>query len=141
MALFLWPHEYIPHPGVSFASNIGMPSYRSTMSSGKTRQRNKLSSELSFYNATWSLTDLQRGEFQAIVKVNLRGGSDWFEILLPVNSGMELVTARFVDGKLSETYEDTMYWSVSATLECKGVPTVTEVELDALLMQLESEGC
>jgi hypothetical protein len=141
MALFQWPEDRIPAPSTSFVSDIATPVFRSVMASGKTRQRNQASSELSFYDVVWSLTDLQRGYFKTLVKDSLTGGADWFEITLPVNSGMELVKARFVGGRYDEAYQPTFHWNVSATLECVDVPTVTPAELAALLVQLESEGC
>ena len=141
MAFFQWREDRIPAPSTSFASDIATPNTRSIMASGKTRQRNRINDELSFYNVVWALTDLQRGYFRKLVIEELNGGADWFDITLPVNSGMELVRARFVGGRFDEAYEDNFTWIVSATLECEDVPTVTPGELATLLVQLESEGC
>ncbi len=141
MAFFQWPEDRIPAPSTSFVSDIDTPNFRTVMSSGKTRQRNRFNAELSFYNVVWTLTDLQRGYFRKLVIEELNGGADWFDITLPVNSGMELVTARFVGGRYDEAHQENFTWSVSATLECQDVPTITTEDLVILLTQLESENC
>jgi len=104
------------------------------MDGGKIRQRNRFSEESSFYEVGWDMEDDQRALFKGILKNKLSNGSDFFNITLPINEGLQLVKARFIGGSYNEQYHGVLNWRISATLECFEVPTWSEEVVDGIIL-------
>tara|TARA_B100001142_G_C13817279_1_gene455101 strand:+ start:101 stop:508 length:408 start_codon:yes stop_codon:yes gene_type:complete len=130
----IWPDNAMPRPSVSFQGKATANTLRSQMESGLMRQRRRFSVELNTYTVTWNFTEEERTVFRKFFRDKVNHGADYFTIELPVGDGNDYtaVTARFSSGGFSESYKDFRYWTISATLECSEVATISDAEYDLI---------
>ena len=119
MALVSWP-EQLPLPEQSgYAIQHVSPLQRTTMVSGRARQRRVYTSVPSNVAVQWFLTEQQAQLFEAFFRYAITDGADWF--LLPLKTPMftgdyECRFTGIYEGPVLVAYDK---WTVSATIEIK----------------------
>ena len=119
MPLVSWPTQ-LPLPEQSgYAIQHVSPTQRTTMVSGRARQRRVYTSVPSNVAVQWFLTEQQAQLFEAFFRYAITDGADWF--LLPLETPMftgnyECRFAGIYEGPVLIAYDK---WTVSATIEIK----------------------
>ena len=130
MSLVSWPTQ-LPLPEQSgYAIQHVSPLQRTTMVSGRARQRRVYTSVPSNVAVQWFLTEQQAQLFEAFFRYAITDGADWF--LLPLKTPMftgdyECRFTGIYEGPVLTAFNK---WTVSATIEIKERQT-----LDALWLQ------
>ena len=119
MPLVSWPTQ-LPLPEQSgYAIQHVSPLQRTTMVSGRARQRRVYTSVPSNVAVQWFLTEQQAQLFEAFFRYSITDGADWF--LLPLKTPMftgeyECRFTGIYEGPVLVAYDK---WTVSATIEIK----------------------
>ena len=119
MSLVSWPTQ-LPLPEQSgYAIQHVSPLQRTTMVSGRARQRRVYTSVPSNIAVQWFLTEQQAQLFEAFFRYAISDGADWF--LLPLKTPMftgdyECRFTGIYEGPVLIAYDK---WTVSATIEIK----------------------
>ena len=119
MSLVSWPAQ-LPLPEQSgYAIQHVSPLQRTTMVSGRARQRRVYTSVPSNVAVQWFLTEQQAQLFEAFFRYSITDGADWF--LLPLKTPMftgnyECRFAGIYEGPTLTTFNK---WTISATIEIK----------------------
>ena len=119
MPLVSWPTQ-LPMPEQSgYAIQHVGPLQRTTMVSGRARQRRVYTSVPSNVAVQWFLTEQQAQLFEAFFSYAITDGADWF--LLPLKTPMFTgdYECRFTGIYEGPTLTAFDKWSVSATIEIK----------------------
>lgn len=127
-----WPSSF-PLPNTNLAGDVADSTIRTTMDSGRIRQRPRFTQEQRFVNVAWSLTDIQFAVFDGFHKERLNKGADWFNINLPLGNGVQAQKARFVGGKFKHSYDAHEHWIVTAQLEIENKVQLASEVLDVYL--------
>ena len=102
-----FPHQYFPMPQRSGLGYTPVsPLMRSTMTSGRTRQRRKYTSVPTEAGVSWVFTDVQAQLFEA-----------WFNMRIRTPLGVSDYVCRFKDIYDGPVLYALGYWKISATLE------------------------
>lgn len=128
-----WP-TFLPLPNNSFSIKHEKELVRSTMESGRIRQRIRFSGARETYSVQWTFSDSEFEFFRAWFEHTISGGLDWFDISLPVGGAGELktVSARFI-GQYSDSHLAVLNHRVSATLETESPIIQDSSWTDAIL--------
>ena len=124
MTLAVWPTQ-LPLPEQSgYAIQHVSPTQRTTMVSGRARQRRVYTSVPSNVAVQWFLTEQQAQLFEAFFRYSIADGADWF--LLPLKTPMftgdyECRFTGIYEGPVLIAYDK---WTVSATIEIKERQTI-----------------
>ncbi len=115
--LFTWPRALVP--ARSFSIDPKVNAVRTTMDSGRVRQRLRQTKVVRSIGIEWELSDLEFGYFQSIQKYLLSNGVDRFVMSLPMgDNGFKCYEVRFVATKsYPAKYNDVMFWKISAQLD------------------------
>lgn len=119
MSLVSWPKQ-LPLPEQSgYAIQHISPLQRTTMVSGRARQRRAYTSVPSNVAVQWFLTEQQAQLFEAFFRYAITDGADWF--LLPLKTPMFTgdYECRFTGVYEGPTLTTFNKWTVSATIEIK----------------------
>ena len=119
MSLVSWPTQ-LPMPEQSgYAIQHVSPMQRTTMVSGRARQRRVYTSVPSNVAVQWFLTEQQAQLFEAFFRYAITDGADWF--LLPLKTPMFTgdYECRFTGVYEGPTLTAFNKWTVSATIEIK----------------------
>ena len=119
MPLVSWPTQ-LPLPEQSgYAIQHVSPMQRTTMVSGRARQRRVYTSVPSNVAVQWFLTEQQAQLFEAFFRYSITDGADWF--LLPLKTPMFTgdYECRFTGIYEGPTLTTLDTWTVSATIEIK----------------------
>ena len=119
MSLVSWPTQ-LPMPEQSgYAIQHVSPMQRTTMVSGRARQRRVYTSVPSNVAVQWFLTEQQAQLFEAFFRYAITDGADWF--LLPLKTPMFTgdYECRFTGIYEGPTLTAFNKWTVSATIEIK----------------------
>lgn len=113
-----FPHQYLPMPQ---RSGLGYkpvsPLMRSTMTSGRTRQRRKYTSVPTEAGVSWVFTDVQAQLFEAWFRDAITDGAAWFNMRIRTPLGVSDYVCRFKDIYDGPVLYALGYWKISATLE------------------------
>lgn len=128
-----FPEHLLPDPSyepysIAHESSI----LRTTMESGRVRQRRTDTSTVTTVKVLWNLKWDEYNYFTAWHKYKLHDGTDTFLIRLKGLRERTLCQARFVEGNFSMIFVEGMF-RVSANLEIYNAPTLSEAELNAAL--------
>ena len=129
MTLAVWPTQ-LPLPEQSgYAIQHVSPTQRTTMVSGRARQRRVYTSVPSNVAVQWFLTEQQAQLFEAFFRYSITDGADWF--LLPLKTPMftgnyECRFTGIYEGPVLIAYDK---WTVSATIEIKERQTLDSIWL------------
>ena len=119
MPLVSWPTQ-LPLPEQSgYAIQHVSQTQRTTMVSGRARQRRVYTSVPSNVSVQWFLTEQQAQLFEVFFRYSITDGADWF--LLPLKTPMftgdyECRFTGIYEGPTLTTFDK---WTVSATVEIK----------------------
>ena len=119
MPLVSWPTQ-LPLPEQSgYAIQHVSPLQRTTMVSGRARQRRVYTSVPSNVAVQWFLTEQQAQLFEAFFRYSIMDGADWF--LLPLKTPMFTgdYECRFTGIYEGPTLTAFNRWTISATIEIK----------------------
>ena len=125
MSLVSWPTQ-LPLPEQSgYAIQHVSPTQRTTMVSGRARQRRVYTSVPSNVAVQWFLTEQQAQLFEAFFRYAIADGADWF--LLPLKTPMFTgdYECRFTGIYEGPTLTSFNKWTVSATIEIKERQTLS----------------
>ena len=125
MSLVSWPTQ-LPLPEQSgYAIQHVSPLQRTTMVSGRARQRRVYTSVPSNVAVQWFLTEQQAQLFEAFFRYSITDGADWF--LLPLKTPMFTgdYECRFTGIYEGPTLTAFNKWTVSATIEIKERQTLS----------------
>lgn len=97
--------------------NHVQPFMRTTMESGRARQRRKFTSVPSMINVSLLCTDEQAQSFEAWFRDAIHDGADWFNALIKTPMGLQRYACRFTDMYSGPRLTGKSLWRFSATLE------------------------
>ncbi|HHA1251567.1 TPA: hypothetical protein ACOELP_001022 [Enterobacter hormaechei] len=113
-----FPHQYLPMPQRSGLGYTPVsPLMRSTMTSGRTRQRRKYTSVPTEAGVSWVFTDVQAQLFEAWFRDAITDGAAWFNMRIRTPLGVSDYVCRFKDIYDGPVLFGLGYWKISATLE------------------------
>lgn len=126
------------HSGRSY--QLVNPMLRTTMESGRARQRRAFTSVPQGANINWLFNDVQGQAFEAWWRDQLIDGAQWFECPLDTPLGYAEYTCRFTDVYSGPDRVGPNLWAYSAELELRNraVPDAGEGEFpeDILLSEI-----
>ncbi|AVL70870.1 hypothetical protein CEQ07_05230 [Oligella urethralis] len=94
------------------------PFTRTTMESGRARQRRKFSSVPTMVDVTWVFkNDSQAAAFEAWFRDAINDGADWFNMPLKTPVGMQDYVCRFAEMYTGPDLIGISSWRISAKLE------------------------
>lgn len=117
--------------GIEPKSNI----IKTRMSSGPSRNRLTSTDKTDEIKVSWLLNQDQYALFEAWYEHKAKGGTAYFDIELSGGIGMSVHSARFIADKGPYYSYKAPNWLVTATLETRNRPTLTEDHLDFLVTQ------
>ena len=139
MTLAVWPTQ-LPLPEQSgYAIQHVSPTQRTTMVSGRARQRRVYTSVPSNVAVQWFLTEQQAQVFEVWFKYSITDGADWFLCTLKTPLGIMPYECRFngiYEGPVLTSFNK---WTFSATLEIRERQTLTSNELFDIQGIIDSE--
>ncbi len=105
---------------------------RSTMESGRIRQRRSDTSTHFNFSLTWRFTRQQYAIFASWHKHKINDGTDQFYITIDGLNGRARHIVQMQGGIYQPTFNNG-FWDVSTTLECFNPTPMTEADLDSEL--------
>lgn len=131
--MFTWP-SFLPNPDNDLTAETSTASIRTKMDSGRTRVRRRFTTDYNTFRAGWTLNDVEYAVFKALFYYELKSGTEWFTINLPIGDNLTPCVARFSSIGYNARHVPAMHWKVTAELELQDNPiTLTEDTLAALL--------
>ena len=100
-----YPVDLPPPQWASNSYAVTSPNERTSMDSGRARQRKKYSSVPVMRTATWIMTDTQARTFELWYKVTLKEGTEWFNIQMRHPMGFVMMVCR-----ISGVYQGPTHW-------------------------------
>jgi len=131
----VWPSEHLPAaPQLSgFVVRPDTGVVRTQMESGFARQRRRFSSRLTRVSLRWVMTFDQMAYFKAWIADEAGYGTEFFEITLRLgDTSAQDVMARFTGEPKYQPFGAFM-WQVSADVEIKDPPLMSEDVIDVIL--------
>ena len=139
MPLVSWPTQ-LPMPEQSgYAIQHVSHTQRTTMVSGRARQRRVYTSVPSNVAVQWFLTEQQAQLFEAFFRYSITDGADWFLLPLKTPLGLMPYECRFngiYEGPVLTSFNK---WTFSGTLEIRERQTLTSNELFDMQGIIDSE--
>lgn len=128
-----WP---LGNPSSNLSGESVGQGQRTTMESGRVRQRDRFGTRTEVYSVSWLLTVAEYEAFLAFV-ATIDNGFSWFMLPLPESELLTPVQVRFINGTWSKSYVDFMHWRISAQVEAivSQGPTTQEIDIMPLLLQ------
>lgn len=127
-----WPAN-LPAPLRSgYEINPEDPILRTQMDAGPDRVRRRFTAIPSRIPVSWRFTEAQLALFEAWHKHEALDGAAWFTISLANGLGISAMEARFTKPPKKPLLSG-MNWEVSAELEVRELPVMTQAYLDAAL--------
>lgn len=113
--------SYLPKPlRDNYDINHVSPFARTTMSTGKARQRRTFTSVPSMITVNWYMKETEAQLFEAWFKYEITDGADWFNIDMKTPVGnFASYEARFTEMYSGPTINDANDWRFSAELEIR----------------------
>lgn len=110
--------EGLPHPLREGKTNRHVqPFSRTPMESGRARQRRKFSSVPSIGGYSFIFTDAQAAVFELWFKVDLKDGTQWFNMPRRTPLGQSVLVCRFVEMYEGPDEFGLNRWFISARME------------------------
>lgn len=127
-----WP-TYLPAPlRAGYEINPEDPILRTQMDAGPDRVRRRYTAIPSRIPVSWRLTEAQLALFEAWHKYEALDGAAWFTVSLVNGLGFQSMEARFAKPPKKALLSGTN-WEVSAELEVRALPVMTQECLDVAL--------
>lgn len=135
MSDIFYPHEYLPAPLLSPTGDTGFtpvnPILRTTMTSGRARQRRLYTSVPTQSNVKWHFKKDGEGQlFEAWFKHNLNDGISWFYMRMKTPLGVKYYKCRFISIYDGPYFLAPRGWQYTATLELWERPVLSAEHLE-----------
>lgn len=105
------------------------PFARTTMATGRARQRRTFQYVPSSVPITWRFTEPQAQLFEAWFKYDITDGADWFNANLKTPIGnIAPYECRFSDMYSGPSLDNSDYWIFTASLEIRERPVLSETD-------------
>ena len=128
-----WPTQ-LPNPQISGYTLSPRGGLQSTkMDSGAVRVRQRFGATPVLFKLKFKMSQVQFNIFQSWWKFKLKGGSEFVNISLLVGRQRIAHEVRFIAQYKSNLVSNAI-WEISASVEARELLTITEAELDALLL-------
>ncbi len=131
--------DLLPAPSVNYSYAAETVLGRTSMESGRYRQRRRYTTNIFFVEVSWLFNDAQLAYFTGWHKLNLLNGSLPFNIDLAFGQSLNANVAKIVNGDFRPQQVGHFDWNVSATLEVE-TPNIIDSELDLLIAGLVASG-
>jgi hypothetical protein len=127
MATIDYP-SYLPSPvRDNYDINHVSPFARTSMSTGRARQRRVFTYVPSIVTITWYMNDIEASLFEGWFKYGITDGAEWFNIDLKTPVGnFAPYECRFTEMYDGPTIDDARNWRFTAQLEIRERPVITE---------------
>lgn len=124
-----WPST-LPLPQVpGYALKPAQAFLRTPMDSGPARQRRRFSTTPSSVPVSLMFSEAQLATFEAWHHYEISDGAGWFTITLANGKGLTACEARFSGPYEAVPNGSTLQWVMTANLEVRSMPILTEAEL------------
>lgn len=107
----------LPAPSQEFSIQQAPNSSRTSMQSGRIRQRRTSASQAYQASIRWVFTDEEFEVFKGFLEYEAAGGSAWFDTPLLTGGSVNPHRIRLIDGAYSVEYQSWFGWAVSATVD------------------------
>ncbi|MBS4155248.1 hypothetical protein IZU87_15595 [Cobetia sp. MC34] len=112
--------EGLPSPlRADYQLQLTSPLQRTTMDSGRSRQRRRFSNVPNVASFAWLFTSPEAMLFEGWFRDDLLDGAEWFECPLRTPLGMEIYNVRFVDVYSGPLLAGCSSWRYTARLEMR----------------------
>ena len=128
----VWPTQLPALLRAGYEINPEDPLIRTQMDAGPSRVRRRFTAIPSKVPGKWRMNQTQFAIFEAWHKYDLLDGAAWFTVNLANGQGIQAMEAHFTSPP-KKTLLGGMNWEVSAGLEVRVMPVMTEAELDIAL--------
>lgn len=113
-----YPHDSLPVPlHEGYGLKPVSPLLRTSLTSGRARQRRRYMSTPTMASVTWTFTDVEAQAFEAWFRDAITDGSAWFNMKLRTPGGESSKVCRFTDIYQGPNIIGGNYWQYTAELE------------------------
>ncbi len=120
----------LPCASVEYSLRVRHNIRRTTLQSGRIRQRRTSRGTHRTANVKWVMNDGQFLLFETWLDSMLNGGAEWFLMKLKSGGGIELHECRLIEGAYQAEYIAPGYFSVIATLDiCPTIRPPSDISL------------
>ena len=128
-----YPVEQVPPPSFNFVLDQQSSLIRSTMTTGRPRQRRKNTEAITLLSTSWVLNADEWEVFRAWFNDELKQGVEWFSIPLKIGPVTREFIMRFTDG-FTSSHKAVNNWEVAASLEIYDMHNCGFDEVQAAVM-------
>lgn len=123
----------LPLPSFDFSVNHSSGVVKSTMDTGRVRQRRRYTADRETCKVRFDFDNTEYAVFRGVWSHSLGGGADWFTMRLPIGDGNALTETqvRFL-GEFSVKHLAHLNWQVSAEIEIQSPFAITSGVVDVL---------
>lgn len=111
----------LPAPSQEFSIQQAPNSTRTSMQSGRVRQRRTSANQAYQSSIRWVFTDEEFELFKFFLEYEAAGGSAWFDAPLFTGGQVKPHRIRLIDGAYSAEYQSWFGWAVSATVDLESL--------------------
>lgn len=139
MSLLAWP-DVLPLPLIDgYEIEPGEGVNATDMEAGPARQRLVYTQVPDDIRVRWLMTSTEYGVFESWYRYRANRGAVWFTMPLSAGLGIDTHEVRFI-GQVRTAKASPIYWRVSATLQARDKPLLTEGTLDLALAVGDLDG-
>ncbi len=128
-----YPTTLLPPPSFTFDIEHQASTIRTSMTTGRARQRRRQTRERVFVNASWLFNAQEIHLFRSWFKDQINGGAGWFAIPLKLGHITRTFEMRFTNG-FRESHRPVNHWEVSASLEIYDMQDCDYGEVEAAIL-------
>lgn len=111
----------LPTPSQEFSIQQAPNSSRTSMQSGRIRQRRTSASQAYQASIRWVFTDDEFEFFKGFLEYEAAGGSSWFDAPLFTGGTVNPHRIRLIDGAYSAEYQSWFGWAVTASADIQKI--------------------
>lgn len=113
----------LPAPSQEFSIQQASNSTRTSMQSGRIRQRRTSANQAYQASIRWVFTDEEFDTFKGFLEYEAAGGSVWFDAPLFTGGTVKPHRIRLIDGAYSAEYQSWFGWAVTASADIQKIAT------------------
>jgi hypothetical protein len=106
----------LPNPSINMSGNVTRPKI-GTQLIGRRRSRRRFTGKQSQFNVQFEFSADELAAFETFVDTDLKGGSLYFDIDLPIHGPVATHSMRFLNEQYGEAYRVHNHWRINAILE------------------------
>jgi len=133
MATETWPG--LPNPSVAYSIEAQNEVLETRYETGEPLQRLRFDTHFDVVSVTWLFTDADYLIFKNWFATKIERGTKKFDIVLPLGDNLQTYEAQWVSGgnPYQVSYQQVLYWNVTATLRIQDTKEISEAVLDILI--------